>query len=96
MISVSGTPVLGTAMASVTQGRGLNADELTDMCMDKLLHVADTAPPAIREQAAAFKGDIRKLVHYYISQAQRSQNTSIYNVLMQAGQHDAAEVVRKL
>lgn len=96
MISANGTVDLGVATAIATQNRGLSADELAEMCLDKLLFVADSAPPAIKEQALAFKADMRGVLRYYLRQAQRSQNTSIYNVLVQAGQHDAAEVVRKL
>lgn len=96
MFSV-GTQIDGGELhAMVTSGRGLNADEITDMLMTKLLYVSDSAPPAIREQAAAFKDQLRSLVRHYIAQAQKSEHTSIYNVLMQAGQPEAAELVRRL
>lgn len=96
MFSTGGTLQLGTVQTSVTHGRGLNADEITDMLMAKLLHVADSAPMPIREQASAFRADIRRVVLHYVAQAQKSQNTTVYNHLMQGGYSDAAELVRKL
>lgn len=96
MFSVGTSIETGIVRTMVTEGRGLNADEITDMLMIKLFYVADSAPPAIREQAEAFRNDLRRVVRHYVAQAQKSQNTSIYNVLMQAGHPDAAEVVRRL
>ena len=96
MITAIGNVEVGTAEVRATQNRGFTAEELTEMCLTKMLYVADGAPPVIKEQALAFRDDIRGVLLYYIRQAQRSQNTSIYNVLMQAGQHDTAEVLRKL
>lgn len=96
MFSVDTGSQLGTAEARVTSGRGLNARELTEMALAKILFIGPDVPPAIRDQATAFKARIEAVLLHYITQAQRSQNTTIYNVLMQAGQHDAAELVRKL
>lgn len=96
MFSLEGGGKLGTVQSMATSGRGLNADEITEMALNKLLHVADTAPPAIREQAIAFKDRMRMVIKHYVEQAQKSERTTIINVLEQAGQHDAAELVRKL
>ena len=96
MLTVNGMIEAGEIRATATIGRGLNADEITDMLMARLIYVADTAAPVIQAQAQAFKSDIRGLVLHYVRQAQKSQNTSTYNYLMQAGHLDAAELVRKL
>lgn len=96
MFSLETAPVLGTMTASVTQGRGLNADELTQMALAKILFVGPDVPPAIRDQAEAYKARIEQVLRHYIGQAQKSYGTSIYNVLMNAGHPDAAEIVRKL
>ena len=96
MLSVGSGPVIGELKTMTTSGRGLSVDEIMSLLMPRLLHVGDNAPPAIRDQAAAFKGDIERLVRHYIVQAQKSQNTTICGMLEQAGQHDAAAIVRKL
>lgn len=96
MFSLEGGGVLGAVQTTVTSGRGLNADEITDMAVNKLLHIADTTPMPIREQAIAFKDRMRVVIKHYVEQAQRSERTTISNILDQAGQHDAAELLRKL
>lgn len=90
------TPELGVMQATVTSGRGLNVDELTQMALAKIIFVGPDVPPAIRDQAEAYKVRIEQVLRHYINQAQKSQNTSVYNHLMSAGHPDAAEIVRKL
>lgn len=77
-------------------GRGFNAQELADMAMKKLLYVSADAPPAIRDQAEAFKGKIYSVLFSYLEQAQKSQNTTVVNVLERSGYDAAANLVRKL
>lgn len=95
-LSVDTGPRLSTVETFVTSGRGLNPEEITALLMPRLLYVSDNAPPAIRAQAEAFRTNIERLVLHYVRQAQKSQNTTIYNVLMEAGEGRAAELVRKL
>ena len=96
MFSAMVTPELGVMQAITTSGRGLNVDELTAMALAKILFVGPDVPPAIRDQAEAYKARIEQVLRHYIGQAQKSQNTSVFNHLMQAGHLDAAEIVRKL
>lgn len=77
-------------------GRGFNAQELADMAMKKLLYVSADAPPAIQDQAEAFKGKIYGVLFSYLAQAQKSQNTTIVNLLERSGYDAAANLVRKL
>ncbi len=96
MFTVSTGGAVGDIGVTVTNGRGLNADELTRMALAKIIFVGPDVPPAIRDQAEAYKARLEQVLRHYIGQAQKSQNTSIFNVLMQAGEIDAAEIVRKL
>lgn len=96
MFSLEGGGTVGTFQTVATSHRGLNADEIADMAVNKLLHIADSTPMPIREQAIAFKDRMRVVIKHYVEQAQRSERTTISNILEQAGQHDAAELLRKL
>lgn len=87
---------MGTLEATATSGRGLNAREITDMAMRKIVFVSETAPAPIREQAVAFRDRIDIVVEHYVAQAQKSERTTICGILEQAGHHDAAELVRRL
>jgi hypothetical protein len=88
--------MVGNAEVSITSGRGLNADELTRMALSKIIFVGPEVPPAIRDQAEAYKARIESVLRHYLAQAQKSQNTTICNTLEQMGETQAAEIVRRL
>ena len=96
MFSADSGVHLGTVETLVTSGRGLSAEEITDLIMRKVLFIGDTAPPAIREQALAFKDRIENVLLHYVRQAQASERTTICGLLNQAGESRAAELVRIL
>ena len=79
-----------------TSGRGLSPDELAELCADKIVFVSDTAPKEIRDQARAFKEQVQKIVLLYLQQAVRSDRTTVYNALTEAGSPQLAELIRRL
>ncbi len=79
-----------------TSGRGLNPDELTQMLLPKLIYIGPDVPADVRAAAEEQMHRMEMLLKHYFAQAQRSQNTSVYNVLMNAGHESAAELVRSL
>lgn len=83
-------------LVNTTKGRGFTPEELSEQCVQKLIFVSDTAPPAIRDQARAFSKHIETLVAYYMRQAIRSDRTSVYNALNDAGHPDLADLIRRL
>ena len=83
-------------LVNTTKGRGFTPEELSEQCVQKLISVSDTAPPAIRDQARAFSKHIETLVAYYMRQAIRSDRTTVYNALNDAGHPDLAELIRRL
>jgi len=93
--SVSASSVL-TAKVMTTDGRGLNPHELGHLLLDKVFYVSADAPPSVREQAVAYRNKLYAVFVHYLAQAQKSQNTTIYHALMEAGLPEAAELVRKL
>lgn len=92
MIGETTTALLGRPTIVMTNGRGLNPDELADMALAKLVSVGPDVGPEIRAQIER----VRILLRHYMAQAQRSQNTTICNVLEQAGHGPAAALVRSL
>ena len=83
-------------LVNTTDNRGFSPEELAEQCVGKLISVSDTAPPAIRDQARAFSKHIETLVAYYMRQAIRSDRTSVYNALKDAGHPELAELIRRL
>ena len=95
-LSVTTGPQLGTVETIATSGRGLNPAELTRMVLPKLISVDPAIAPERRAAAEEQVERARILLEHYFAQAQKSQNTSVYNVLMNAGHEHAAEIVRSL
>lgn len=79
-----------------TKGRGFTPDEVAERCVSKLISVADTAHPAIRDQAKAYKAHMEKVVAFYMREAIRSDRTTVYNALVDAGHPELAEAIRRL
>ena len=94
--SVGGTLEGGQVETIVTSGRGLNPDELTRMLLPKLIYIGPDVPADIRAAGEAQMARVEALLKHYFAQAQKSQNTSIYNVLMNAGHPEAAQIVKDL
>lgn len=79
-----------------TTGRGFTPEELAAQAAERIVSVSDTAHPAIRDQAIAFKGTIETVVREYLKQAVRSDRTTVYNALNDAGHPELAELIRRL
>ena len=95
-LSVASAACVGDVQAYATSGRGLTVEELADMALRKLIHVADTAPPELREQAHQFKENIRRVLISYMHQAIKSDRTTLYNNLRGAGFPEVADIVLQL
>jgi hypothetical protein len=79
-----------------TDGRGFTPEELAEQCVERIVSVSDNAHPGIRDQARAFKKHIEMLVANYMRQAIRSDRTTVYNALKDAGHPELAELIRRL
>ena len=87
------TPIVSV---HTTSGRGFTPEEVASRCADKLIFVSDQAPPAIRDQARAFRSNIEKVVAHYMREAIASDRTTVYNALKDAGHPELAELIRRL
>jgi len=75
-----------------TSNRGFSAEELAEQAAQKIVAVSDTAHPALRDQAYAFRKRISKVIESYLTQAVRT----VYNALNDAGHPDLADLIRRL
>jgi len=87
------TPVVSV---TTTDNRGHTVEEITEMCLDRIMSVSETAPAPIRDQALAFKNNLRPLLVFYMKKAVQSDRTTLYNELAQNGLDEAAKVIRRL
>ncbi len=94
------TEEMGSQMGQVevvtTNNTGLGVDYWADRATDKIISVSAEAPPAIREQAEAFKENVRSVMTYYMKQAILSERTTICGTLSSQGHNDIAEIIRRI
>ena len=79
-----------------TENRGFTPEEVAARCTDKIVAVAETAPPAIRDQAVAYKKAVEIVIAQYMREAVRSDRTTVYNALKDAGHPELADAIRRL
>jgi hypothetical protein len=86
-------PIVGVKTAD---NRGFTPEEVAETCVDKIMSVSDTAPPAIRDQAMAYKKNMQAVIAHYMKEAIRSDRTTVYNAIKDAGHPELAELIRRL
>lgn len=79
-----------------TSGRGFSPEEVAEMAADKIISISDDANPVIRDQAKAFRRHMVAVLAFYMRQAIKSDRTTVYNALNDAGHRDLAELIRRL
>ena len=87
---------VGTVGVETTSHRGFTPEEIAERCLDRILSVSDTAHPTLKQQALAYRSQIRSVLLHYMQEAINSDRTTIYNALLDAGQKDLAEAIRRL
>lgn len=75
----------GVVSVHTTSGRGFTAEEIAERALDKIVYVGSQSHPVIREQAEAFRGQIRQVLIAYMKEAVQSERTTIANKLREAG-----------
>ena len=79
-----------------THDRGHTPEEVAQRCVDKIISIGEETHPLIRDQATAFKEQMVKVVAHYMKEAIKSDRTTVYNELKNAGQPQLAELIRRL
>ena len=96
MISVSTDINVNSVNVMTSDEGGLSSEQLTELAMDKVMRVSDTAPPVIKEQAEVFKGSLQKVLYHYIELARREERATIAYKMSKAGQKEMADLVRRI
>jgi len=76
---------VGSVMVQTTDNRGFTPEEIADRALDKIMYVGSQTHPAIRDQAEAFRENIRKVIVFYMHEAIRSRNVTLVSKFKQAG-----------
>jgi hypothetical protein len=84
---------VGNVMVQTTHNRGFTPEEIAERALDKIVHVGSNAHPAIREQAEAFKDNIRAVLVYYMNEAVRSHNVTLVSKFQKAGYPELVKIL---
>jgi hypothetical protein len=86
----------GFVKITATSGRGLSPEELTEMTIDKIISISESSHPLIKQQAEAFRDSLKAVLTKAFYNAQKSERTTLYNLFMNQGHTDMAEIIKRL
>jgi len=89
---------MGTLLTPVVKTSdygGLSMEDLAEVCADRIVQIADSAPPEIREQARLFREHLKKVLLDYFRRAAQSERARCIQICAQGGHTDAASILRR-
>jgi hypothetical protein len=96
MIGNSTSALLGGGVkVYTTSNRGFTPEEISERAVDKIISVGSQTHPVIREQAEAFKENIRKVIVHYMKEAISSNNTTLAHKFRQAGHPELIKILEE-
>lgn len=84
----------GDVAVMTTNNRGFTPEEIAERALDKIIYVGSQSHPYIREQAEAFKNQIRATLVFYMKEAIKSNKTTIAIRLREAGHPELAQLLQ--
>ena len=87
---------VGNVNVTTSENGGLSDEQIAQIVLDKICIVSSTAPEPIRQQAFAYKENIRKILLDYVALAKKEERASIVNILEKNGGNDLANLIRRL
>ena len=85
MLSTNGAMDLGSIIIHKVDNRGFTPEELAEQALNKIIYVGDQSHPLVREQAMAFRENIRQVLIAYMNRAVESHTLTLQNRLTEAG-----------
>lgn len=79
-----------------TENRGHTPEEVAELCVNRLISVADDSHPLIQAQARAFREQMFAVVTHYIKMGVEQDRATLCETLRQSGQGSLAEQIRRL
>jgi hypothetical protein len=86
----------GAVSVMTSSNGGHSPEQVAELCVDRLIRVADTAPPELAMQARAFREQMLAVVLQYVRMAAVEDRATVVAKLEQAGAADVAQQIRRL
>lgn len=87
---------VGFVTVTATVNRGMNAEEWAELAVRKIVSVSMDSPMPIREQAFAFREDIKNILIDYFKKVARSERTTVRAILEKEGYFELAKHIEDI
>ena len=91
-----GVGEVGNVNVVTTNNAGLPIEHWAERATNTIVSVGSNSHPLIKEQAEAFKEQVRHVVKYYMDEAVKSDRTTLIDELEMNNQKDMADILRRL
>jgi hypothetical protein len=95
MNSVESTVLEGGITVQTVSGRGFTPEEIAERALNRIISVGSETHPAIRDQAVAFRENIRQVLVKSMKDAIQSDRTTLANRLTQAGHPELIKLLNE-
>ena len=72
---------------------GMTPEQVAELALAKIIYVGKDANPLLKEQALAYKDNIRHVLIHYMNQAIKSNHTTTANKLRKAGHSELTKIL---
>ena len=87
---------VGSPFVVTSSHGGHSPEQVAELCVNRLIQVADSAPPELAVQARAFREQMLAVVLQYVKVAVAEDRVAVITKLEQAGMSDLAHQIRVL
>lgn len=92
-MSNAGYTGVGVFKVETADHRGWTPEELAERALDRIIYVGGNSHPAIREQAEAFRANIRAVLVHYLNEAVQSDRTTLASKFREAGHPELVKLL---
>jgi hypothetical protein len=87
---------VGSPFVVVSSHGGHSPEQVAELCVNRLIQVADSAPPELAMQARAFREQMLAVVLHYVKMAAAEDRATVMAKLEQAGFSDLSKQIEEL
>ena len=87
---------VGSVTVIATVNRGMNAEEWAESAVRRIVYVSMDSPMPIREQALAFRENVKNILIDYFKKVARSERTTIKAILEKEGYFELAKHIEDI
>jgi len=84
---------IGNCIVKTVDNRGWTPEEIADRAIDKIIYVGSNSHPTIRDQAEAFRNQIKTILVHYLKEAVQADRVTLAARLREAGHSEILNIL---